>query len=299
MDEREDRSGMARVLKAVFLLALVGVLAGFGGAVHPAGDSLAVLRVQMTLVLALVSLAMLVWYWRWAVLGLALCALSAATVLGPFGAGGATAAADLTLYQKNLSFRMRDTRALVADMRLMGADVVTLQEVSEPLKAILVDLGDAYPHHAFCPLYSAIGGVAVLSRAPIQKTLCIERSGMVAAYVTPTGRAPHWVVSVHSHWPWPYRQAERLAVILPALATLDGPVVLGGDFNMVPWGHAMQRIRHETDTRRTRGPWSTFTRFHPWAPLPIDQVLSPNGGTASLRAGLGSDHLGLFARVKL
>ena len=113
---------------------------------------------------------------------------------------------------------------------------------------------------------------------------------------TPDG--PVWLVSVHLHWPYPYRQPEQVELILPILERLEGPVIIGGDFNMVPWSNTMGRIEAAARAE-VLGPMVTTYWLRDLVPLSIDHVLAPAGGTVFARTWLGSDHAGLVARFDL
>lgn len=103
------------------------------------------------------------------------------------------------------------------------------------------------------------------------------------------------MVTLHLHWPWPHGQAAQVDILASAIAALDRPVVVAGDFNMVPWGASVARIERAARARRTGATVTTFARF-PLLPLPIDHVLLPEGwaGRQSVLAELGSDHRGLL-----
>ena len=111
----------------------------------------------------------------------------------------------------------------------------------------------------------------------------------------PEGRV--WLVALHIHWPWPYGQAAHLDRLVPVLERLDGPVLLAGDFNAVPWSVAVGRVVQAVGGRLAGPVRGTFPRFGPLLVLPIDHVIAPEGGTLDLRPLLGSDHRGVVARV--
>jgi endonuclease/exonuclease/phosphatase (EEP) superfamily protein YafD len=75
-------------------------------------------------------------------------------------------------------------------------------------------------------------------------------------------------------------------------------VLIGGDFNMVPWGHSVQSLARAARVQAAGPSAATFTRFGPLLNLPIDHGLASNGGRATLRPALGSDHLGLFLQLE-
>ena len=268
------------------------LLAGFGGALHPALDSLALLRIPAAIGCLVFTLALA----RPRALVLLAAGLSASVLIvlgaarimaGPEGLG-------IRVYQKNLWAGNVASRALVADIRQSGADLVMLQEVSDRNFPLLALLEDDYPHQHFCR-FSAWSGMAVLSRFPaIGEGICSDGRGMAGLRVEgPDG--PFWALSIHLHWPWPHGQARQVERLLPQLQALDGPVIIGGDFNMVPWGQSVRSIAAATGTGRVGQRLPTI--FPYGAPLPIDMVYAPTPGRIDRRPQFGSDHYGVVARL--
>jgi len=123
---------------------------------------------------------------------------------------------------------------------------------------------------------------------------------MVSARVKiPAGEVT--VVSLHLHWPWPYRQQAQMADVLPALEALKAPVFIGGDFNTVAWSNITARIQAATDTQAIGGLRFTKSLFSEIVQLPIDHVLAPINWPASATSGprLGSDHNSVIAQFAL
>ena len=274
-------------------VAFGGILmASFAGALHPAGDALAVFAPVWAVAFALA----VIWTaWprrvRWPLAFVAMGALLwmfwPNVVSHPEGT--------LRVYQKNLRFNAADTAAIAQDIVQSGADVVTLQEVSDRTIDVIGQLRPRYPHYHFCP-FSAVGGTAVLSRWPIlpDRAQCPGRGGLTLVQLaTPDG--PLWAASLHLHCPWPFQQGAHLATLLPALQRLEGPVVLGGDFNMVPWSQTMRALRRAVLGQRAGRVERTFA--HKGVPLPIDHVIAPGGGSTRLRPQFSSDHYGVLADV--
>ncbi|MDU8928442.1 endonuclease [Alisedimentitalea sp. MJ-SS2] len=282
------------------VVACLSVVAGFAGALHPAGDSLAVFQLPLSVVAAIA----VIWtgWSRWLRWPLAL----ALTGLIGFHVASGIKPADASetgyaLYQKNLLFVAGDRSSLVADIRASGATLVTLQEVTRRNRAVLDNLKADFPAQHFCP-FARVGGVAVLSRLPKVpgSERCAERDGLAAMQVEgPDG--PVWVVSLHLHWPWPYGQTDHVARLEPVLRGLEGPMLIGGDFNAVAWSHAVSRIEAVSGTRRLGHHLVTFQlpRLGMW--IGIDHVLSnlPGGARTETRAALGSDHFGVLARFDM
>lgn len=284
---------------------MLALAAGFAGSLVPIGDSLAVFRVPLAAaaVLALIPILFLAPQHGWfalpaAALAVALAAPAAASY---FGAEAPAGPPGLVLYQKNLNFRSGDLARIAEDIRATRADVVTLQEVSARNQALLGLLRVDYPVQAYCP-FASVGGTAVLSRLAAAEgstgPVCDPAGGMTALELEgPAGR--FWAVSIHLHWPWPHGQAPQARRLEPALAALAGPVVLGGDFNMVPWGNSVARVARAARVQLAGPTRSTYGLFDGLLPLPIDQVMAPQAwrGVRTLRPPLGSDHRGLLLRV--
>lgn len=275
------------------------LLAGsFAGALHPLGDSLAVFRTPLAVLMALVA----IWSdWpralRWTVAAFCLAWLAwvAAAKLVPGPAG------PLHVYQKNLGFGNARTEALVRDIRMRWPHVVTLQEVSAQNHGLLEVLAAEYPYRAVCR-FSGRSGMAVLSRLPSTgaEPICSDGRGLAALQVE-TAEGPVWVASVHLYWPYPYDQRRQVREMVPVIESLEGPVVLAGAFNMVPWGWSLRVLARAAEARRAGPLRPTLLRL-PWpvtvpVPLPIDHVLSAEGGRITTLPRLGSHHKGLWAEV--
>lgn len=275
--------------------ATLGLVAGTLGALHPAGDSLAVLRPLLAVVVVLAALAALgLGMRRWAAAGL----VAALLALGPILAGVAHAPPlrtppDLTVYSKNLWAGLEDTGPILADIRAADPDLVLLQEISATNRGLLRDLSGAYPHQHLCR-FSVWSSIAILSRWPLDEPACSRRRTLALAR-TQTPWGPVWAGSVHQVWPWPRAQVAFLDRAMPVLARVEGAAVLAGDFNMVPWGASVARIAAATGTRRIGRIFGTY-ELH-GLPLPIDHVLTSGRGETERRPRLGSDHFGLVARI--
>jgi endonuclease/exonuclease/phosphatase (EEP) superfamily protein YafD len=281
------------------LLALIGtvilLIVGYGGALHPAGDSFAVFRPQIAGGVAIASLATFaLGACRWAAIG-ALCAGAAGLPILLAYAPPPGAVGGLLLYQKNMLYIDNDLAALQADIRAANPDVLALQEVSDRNRALLTAVADILPYRMYCP-YRAVGGTAIATSLRPTPTPQICDKGLSAMQVTgPDG--PVWLVSLHLHWPWPFDQSAQVDTLIPVLEALTGPVVIAGDFNMVPWSHTLHRFTAATRTDHAGPMRGTWPGFRPLAVLPIDHVLAPGGGTITRRPLAGSDHHGLLATI--
>lgn len=293
-----------RMNRSLFVLALcpIALLLGSSpGSFHPLADSLAVFRFHIGW-FALLGAGILLWL-GWRKSGLAAGALSLAAVgaiwWSYFPQSPATAL-PYTLYQKNLSFELNNADDLIEDIYKTKSDFVTLQEVTKYNLHILDALKKDYPSQALCK-FATVGGVAVISRFPQTSAppICKDRLNLVAIQLQ-TKEGPVWLVSIHLSWPFPYQQARHVKALVPFLEQLDGPVVLAGDFNMVPWSYTMTQIEMSTKTRRVGATNGTFNLLNV-VTIPIDHVLAPTNciGETSALDLLGSDHHGVLARFTL
>lgn len=270
--------------------SLAALLASFAGAWHPAGDSLAVFRPVWALALLFSGL-----FLRGPVR--LFCGAVALAVMLPILWSALQPAQGpgkgIALYQKNLRFDLADPAPIIADIQASGAGIVFLQEVSRRNLAVPEGLKHSYPYQLICPAHS-VGAVAIISRWPLDGADCTPGSGMALAQVaTPIGVVSAAVL--HLNWPWPYGQAQQVSDLSDKIRYIPQPAVIAGDFNMVPWSHAVRWIAGATGTRRA-GPLRASFALEGLYPMVIDHVLVPDGwaGQSSMRPRLGSDHRGIF-----
>jgi len=286
----------------IWMLALGGVAilaAGALGAWHHAGNTFAVLRWQAAVGVAVLTCALIGLGARRAAWMLLPAALALAEAGWAWFQPQPRPEAPWIVYQKNLSFRLRDPAPLIADIRAAAPDVLTLQEVTPRNGAVLRGVADLLPTQHWCPS-PGVSGPAIATHWPaVPGTgICHDHQGFAALKVmSPDG--PLWLVSLHLSWPWPYVHWKHMPLILNALASLDAPIVIGGDFNMVPWAHRNKKVAEVSGTERIGRALNTFPRFGPLFPLPIDHVYGPGDATgrADLRPLLGSDHRGVLAQI--
>jgi len=293
------------VLRGIFGLgaasAALILVAGFGGALHPMFDSVAVFRGVVSFGGLLVAFLLWMAGGSLRATGLAISVPLAAFVsLVPHWAGRAQFPVTLTLYQKNLARLNTEMRPLLADIRRTDPDIITLQEVTWANKYLLDDLRTDYPHQIVCLFHRWVGDVAVLSRFPVSEAegLCPGPAGVAILPIeTPAGTVT--AVSVHFHWPWPHGQPEQAQSLERHLATLDGMMVLGGDFNMVRWSTTLRQIARAGRIAPVGASAVTYPLLKD-AGLSIDHVLATGGqGTTEYRRLYGSDHRGILARINL
>lgn len=285
------------------LAALAALCSSFFGNLHPLGDSLAVFRGPIAIFGAIAVLVLVLQRRRMmAITAAGLVLWAGYTVLGPRLMPAGASDAPYSMYQKNMLFKMPSTDQLHQDITAQDPDFISLQEVSKRNFPLLAKLAQTHPSQNFCD-FAAVGRVAVASKWPMTagSAYCGKTGGMAAMQVkTPDG--PVWVVSLHLHWPYPMGQAAQVKRLMSDLATLSGPVVLGGDFNMVPWSNTMRRITSATNTQRIGTPKLSFPLLGDLYRIPIDHILvnaNSKLSDTSLRPQLGSDHYGVLGRFSI
>ncbi len=277
-------------------LAVLALVGGYLGFLHPLGDSLSVGRgVAAAAVLILAVFASFAGLRMAAFVAMLLALLTGAQVLLAYTWPGVPGR--YTLYQKNMLYRNAELSALEADIRAAEAQIVTLQEVSTPNLRMLANLKDLYPTQQLCP-GGAVGGPAILTRLQPVPGTAFCGPNLAALQVT-AGEDRFWVVSVHLHWPWPYNQADHVDLLIPILDRLEGQVVMAGDFNMVRWANSVTRLAEIVGTRPAGPTFGSYIGLTSLFPLPIDHIFATQGGKTVRRPALGSDHLGILAAVEI
>lgn len=267
--------------------------AGYLGALHPAFDTVAVIRLHVLIALGVVALlGFLLRKWRLAsvfsgVLGAGLGVMIPNFVSNQTPDG-------ITLLQSNLLFR-NDATALAPFTHKTQPDILTVQEVTERNRPSLIALKTQYPTQIIC---EGRGVAAILTTFPEMDGVkgC---DGRVAWIRVMTPKGPLTIVSLHLLWPWPNNQPRQVKAILPLLEGLPRPIILGGDFNTVSWSHSVHQIEAATGTHAISGIRLSFDVYKGLGRFPIDHVLVPvdAAGYAQLGPELGSDHKSIMATI--
>ena len=280
------------------LLSLLPLLFGFTGRWLPLGESLAVFRLPN--VMAACILIPLFWRNKYLYPVLAFIVLSMGSMAIHYMPQKINDQNAYRLYQKNMLFSIKNTGPLKADILASDADFITLQEVTNKNLVFLTELKDRFPSQHTCP-FASVGNVSVLSRWPdMGESKCFDKDSMTAMKVkTPEG--PVWVISIHLYWPYPHGQAEQVEKLVKHIESLEGPKIIAGDFNMVPWSYTLKAFERASDTNLAGATLHSFDL--PYIPMstPIDHVLVPESSQSKIqrRDKLGSDHYGILAEFNL
>lgn len=208
--------------------------------------------------------------------------------------------ADWRLYQHNMFFRNQNPVDIAQYIIDNKPEFVTLQEVSRRNMAVLQPLRQLYPTWLECRLHTGVATV-LMSRyrlAEGRMATCdeLEKLGW-ATLQTPAGQVT--LVSIHAAWPWPANRSDRMKRIARIIGEQPGPMVIAGDFNMVPWAASMRLLESRTGTQWVGPARFSFRPGGLQTLLPIDHVLVDAGFEARTRLlpSLGSDHLALWVRI--
>ncbi len=242
------------------------------------------------------------------------------------------------LMSRNL-FGMNYGMARVADaIEEADPDIIALQEYfSEQRDGLRDRLIGEYPHVIEC-----MGGdrasLAVYSRLPFAGTSdshCpnnyasrLNKVGWLAVQFSTADGREFTVVNTHLNWPiriaplrdtsldWPdriaamtSRKSVEYAEVASGLETIEGPLVLVGDFNATPWSYELRDFAERAGLdRQTHNLFTWPARFYirGWRQfipfLPLDHLFTRDGilvHSVSATAPAGSDHLALLAEMSV
>ena len=304
---------MLRRIKYVFdifaVSASAGLLVGLLQAVHPLADSFSHFRMYLLFLVLGASLVFCLQR-RWkmfaftSVIGL-IGLVSFYPVFFTLGRPAPTPVSgpEVKLVQFNSLFDNKNPQAIVALIKRENPDLVALQEISAATSVILKSLETNYPEQKYCP-FTGLGGVVILSRHPASASGCEQGSGATWMRMEIEGQ-PLTLVSLHLHWPYPFRQHKQIDNLTPVLQKLSVPIIVAGDFNAAPWSHGVERIERATQTEVAKGVRNSLIADIPamgrWPILPVDHVLASGELFVKhiyLGEPSGSDHLPLIANFQ-
>lgn len=191
-------------------------------------------------------------------------------------------------------------------------DIVALQEYHPDVRGVAHGpLAEHYPHFQYCAggQRAFLGLYSKLAFEPLSEDVCSasisnpERTARIVVRFAPPVGEPFALATTHNDWPEPVtRQAEQFASLRDALATVELPLLLAGDFNSTPWSYTLRGFVAEAGLTRFTYNQPTFPKqwyyFGDWRPtpaiLPIDHVMGRGDiEVHDLHRGepSGSDHL--------
>jgi len=221
----------------------------------------------------------------------------------------------------NVNYEMPSPARTVEAIRTSGCDVVCLQETTPAWERLLRgELTEAYPHMVFAGGEEDAGGLAALSRRPLQQTAWIAppAEGTLPAAVVAADTPLGTLHVLHVHLTSPSIDADAVRSFLGTLRLregeirafwphmpADGPGVVLGDFNEGDWGFALDWLRRRGwqdalwPFERHRPTWR-YSLCRRWIRERLDHVVhSPDllAVAAEVRHVGGSDHYPVVATL--
>lgn len=292
--------------RTVLGTALAGTLVGWLEPWWWLGEVAACFRPFFAIILAASTLVAWTRERPWWALGFGLLAFSLPWQLLPGRLEMDRAAAtmgspSLTVYSHNVNGANRRAPDVIQEIQRLSPDIAVLIEIDSWWAGELAPLENAYPYHRV-EAQDGCFGIALFSRIPLRQTAVRDFSGyelpsLLVSFdvdgrdVTLIGTHPPPPVSALSFRirNWQFAELAREARIR------DGPVILVGDLNAVPWSAAIRRLLRESGLRKSgvsREPTWSPVRLA-WMGFPIDYQLASrewSEGTSQTGDFLGSDH---------
>lgn len=226
----------------------------------------------------------------------------------PKAAAPAQDAEVVRVYSANLFYLNNDTDRIRSSIEAADADIVVLIELASDPALNIDQLLAGYPHRAASMRLDQTRGPSrslVASRWPLRvRDDPPDGLHAVAATVrTPLG--PLNVVGVHLTRPWPFQhswgQISQTMALQAVVETLDGPVIVAGDFNSVSSARIGRQVQNDIGLRPAPGLPGTWPADLPSVlGITIDQVYaSPDLAFLSRKLGqpTGSDHRPVVTEV--
>lgn len=287
-----------------FSFPAIGMVLGFMGRWFRELDSFAHFIHYYLLAFVLVTIAAIILKMKKTAVITVLCTAIGVFLLGPaqpfsFGSAAANSGSsgrELKVMAFNLLYLNNRVEDITDYVNSENPDVLFLQEVSPDNEALLEAL-TAYPNQQRCRLNQFMS-IITLSKTQALAQDCLPESRLAWMELEHEGQKFR-AISTHLHWPWPFGQWFQIDALRNDIAgwNTDIPIILGGDFNAVPWSHAVRTV--EDIIRSKVVPGFRLTLFKYVTPveaplfMPIDQILLPKGATpvsAKVGPNLGSDH---------
>lgn len=206
---------------------------------------------------------------------------------------------EIVHYQKNIQVNRTHPPDLVQDIMRFRPDTISLQEIAEGDKPLLDLLSEDYPSQHYC-FVEHLSGIAALSRWPMVEgtQTCFGGWGIAGFQVDmPGGRV--WVLSAHIEVFLDGFRPEILRALIPQLEALEGPIIIGGDFNSEPFFTSTHRLMDAARVDRIGQPVPTFMLFDRIG-IAIDHIMATGGeGVIMQRPKLKSDHFGIVGRFTM
>ena len=216
----------------------------------------------------------------------------------PIGQKGGVVIAHFNVLKKNIDHGSTIAQAINSD-----ADLISFQEVDRKWADELSEsLHCKYPYSKIVARSNNYG-IAVFSKTPFNKVKVFYSGGdpSIEGRVNVNGKEIHFI-AIHARSPMPrynyVLRNEQLLEVGERMGDANGPKLLIGDLNAVPWDEKVVRLRRDTGLKDSRTSIaSTYPSYGGFASIPIDHILHSTDlkclGFKTI-SGMSSDHLGVI-----
>lgn len=218
-------------------------------------------------------------YRKWLIVVLAiptlLIGLTFAPLFLPRPGALLAAGTPLKIMSYNVLRRNENISTLAAVIRQEQPDILLLQELRpRVVSGFETELADLYPDGQLYVTYEPEVLQAVISRYPLTPLALDVQKGKVQKVIvdTPTGPIAVWNVHPSAPLPW-FRQYRQLSALADDIAAVEGPLIVGGDFNTTDQSENYRLINQYLSNAHWEAGWGfgfTFPASTPDRELPIE-----------------------------
>jgi endonuclease/exonuclease/phosphatase (EEP) superfamily protein YafD len=199
---------------------------------------------------------------KWVILILAaptlVIALTFAPLFLPQSETVLAANASFKVMSYNVLYRNRNMAEMAQIIRQEQPDFLLLQEVTPSIaKALIPRLIDLYPEGKPHFAYEPNVGQAIISRYPLTSLELAHDKGRTQKVRAETPVGPIEVWNVHPNAPLSWaRQYEQIAAMAEDIAAVNGPLIVGGDFNTTDQSETYRLVSRYLQNAHWEAGWS-------------------------------------------
>ena len=183
------------------------------------------------------------------------------------------------------------------------ADLISFVEVDTKwIDALVTGLSEKYPYTILEPRDNDAYGLAVFSKYPLNNPEVLFTAGLpnIVGEICLETDSFHFVAS-HTKAPLSqanyFRRNRHIELLAEYVDQIEGPKVVMGDFNTVPWDGSIVNFKKDTNLSDSRKSMEgTYPAWAPVGKIPIDYIFHSEDFTCAGFSSLeptNSDHLGI------
>lgn len=220
----------------------------------------------------------------------------------------------LKVMSYNVWGRNQNMSAIAELIKQEQPDILLLQELSpRAARSLRPELTHLYPDSKLHLAYEPQTYQGIISRYPLTPLKASLQGSRIQSVIVETPSGPITVWNVHTAQPWPWsRQYRQFSKLAKAVASLDGPLIVGGDFNTTDQSDAYHLVAQHLGNAHWEAGWGFGFSFpaparpihgHPLLTLPpavrIDHIFHSHHfftrSARTLAESGGSDHFPVIA----